>query len=196
MGTEMADPDARKSARVWLPPAPSSRLVGIMADECQPDPEAIGPAIMAHYALHGALKGDPAETVGWAADVLAARLGAIEPRVTNPLTPAQASIAIKDAALLLGMIAEIFGRSDLPADDERRLAFKAELKRRRGRPAHSPLLPDSLAWWGAATEVQSLIADGDLQKVAVGKVARRLGLKDAVVAGWCRERRKSLDRSK
>jgi hypothetical protein len=25
MGTEMADPDAGKSARVWLPPAPSSR---------------------------------------------------------------------------------------------------------------------------------------------------------------------------
>lgn len=121
MGTEMADPDARKSARVWLPPAPSSRLVGIMADDWRPDPEAIGPAIMAHYALHGALKGDPAQTVGWAADVLAARLGAIEPGVANPLTPAQASITIKDAALLLGMIAEIFGRSALPADDECRL---------------------------------------------------------------------------
>jgi hypothetical protein len=164
-----------------------------MADDFEPDPDAVGPAIMAWYALHDALKGDPAEIVAWAADAIATRLGAFGSGVANPLTPGQASVAIGDARLLLGMIAEIFGRSELPADDEAALAFQAELKRRRGRPAQSQLMPQSLAWWGHAKEVEALIEVGDMQKVAVGKVATRLGLKDAVVAGWCRDRRKALE---
>lgn len=168
-----------------------------MPGDFEPDPQTAGPAIMAWYALHDVLKGDPAEVVAWAADVLAARLGAFGPGVANPLTPGKASVAIKEAKWLLEMIAEIFRRSELPADDEAALAFKVELKRRRGRPsAQSPLLPQSLAWWGVAREVEALIAAGDMQKVAVGKVAKRLGLKDAVVAGWCRDRRKAMERSK
>ena len=114
------------------------------------------------------------------------------------MPPDQVSAAIEDAKLLLGMVAEIFGRSEVPADDEAALAFKAELSlRRRGRPDKSgKLQPLSLAWWGVAREVEALIAAGEMQKVAVGKVAKRLGLRDAVVAQWCRERRKSRERSK
>jgi hypothetical protein len=95
------------------------------------------------------------------------------------------------------MVAEIFGRSELPAD-EAALEFKAELSmRRRGRPGKSgKLRPQSLAWLGVAREVEALMVAGDMQKVAVGKVAKRLGLRDAVVAEWCRERRKSLERSR
>lgn len=168
----------------------------------EPDPEAVGPAIVAWYALHDALHGGPveaADTVAWAADVIAGKLGAFGSGVANPLSPRQASIAIKDAKMLLGMIAEIFGQSELPADDEAALVFKATLTRRggAGRPGKTGKLgSQSLGWWGVAREVESLMAAGDLQKVAVGKVAKRLGLKDAVVAGWCRERRKSLEVSK
>lgn len=129
--------------------------------------------------------------------MIAARLGAFGPGVANPLSPSQVSNAIEDAKLLLGMVAEIFGRSELPAD-EAALEFKAELSmRRRGRPGKSgKLRPQSLAWLGVAREVEALMVAGDMQKVAVGKVAKRLGLRDAVVAEWCRERRKSLERSR
>ena len=181
-----------------------------MADACQsdpsrwdgpvdrdPDPQIIGPSLTAWYALHGEFAGDPAEILAWAAGVIAGRLGAFGPRVANPLTPGQASVAIDEAKLLLGMVAEIFGRSDLPADDETALAFKAELKRRRGRPVKTgKLRPQSLGWWSVAREVEALMAAGEMQKVAVGKVAGRLGLKDAVVAKWVRDRRKSLERGK
>ncbi|MGB7655080.1 MAG: hypothetical protein WBL74_06335 [Novosphingobium sp.] len=161
-----------------------------------PDPETIGPSLTAWYGLHDDFPGDPAEILAWAADAIATRLGAFGPRVANPLTLGQVSVAIKEAKFLLEMVAEIFGRSELPADDEARFAFNAELKRRRGRPVKpGKLRPQSLGWWGVALEVEELIAAGELQKVAVGKVAKRLGLKDAVVAGWCRKRRNSLDRS-
>lgn len=181
----MAD-DSRPDPSRWDGPIPGD-----------PDPEIIGPALTAWYALHDSLAGDPAETLAWAAEVIATRLGAFGPGVVNPLPPSQVSAAIEDAKLLLGMVAEIFGRSELPADDEAALAFKAELSlRRRGRPGKSgKLQPHSLAWWGVAREVEALIAAGEMQKVAVGKVAKRLGLRDAVVAEWCRERRKSLERS-
>ena len=162
-----------------------------------PDPQIIGPALTAWYALHGEFAGDPAEILAWAADVIAGKLGAFGPKVANPLTARQASVAIDEAKLLLEFVAAIFGRSELPADDEAAFAFKAELKRRRGRPVKTgKLSPRLLGWWSVAREVEALMAAGEMQKVAVGKVAKRLGLKDAVVAGWCRERRKSLDRSK
>lgn len=165
--------------------------------EVYPDPEIIGPALTAWNALHGEFPGDPAEILAWAADLVATRLGAFRRSVVNPLPPSKAVEAIDDAKLLLGMVAEIFGRSELPADDEAALAFKAELSmRRRGRPGKSgKLRPRSLGWWNVAREVEALIEAGEMQKVAVGKVAKRLGLRDAVVAEWCRERRKSLDRS-
>lgn len=176
--------------------ADPSRWDGPVPDN--PDPQIIGPVMTAWYALHGEIEGDPAEILAYAADVIADRLGAFGPGVANPLSAGQASFAIKDAKMLLGMVAEIFGLSDLPADDEARFEFKAELKRRRGRPITkgSKLGSRSLAWWGVAREVEALIAAGDMQKVAVGKVAGRLGLKDAVVAGWCRKRRKMLERSR
>lgn len=175
-------------------PDPSRRDGPIPGD---PDPQEIGPAVQAWYALHGELEGDPAEILARAAGEIAAQLEAFEPGAANPLAPGQASAAIFDARLLLGMIAEIFGRSDLPADDEAALAFRAELKRRRGRPVRTGKLhPQSLEWWGVAREVEARMADGEMQKVAVGKVANRLGLKDAVVAGWCRERREALEKSK
>jgi hypothetical protein len=195
MGTEMSDRTGRKSARVWLPHSPASRGAALMARDWEPDPEAVGPAIMAWYALHDALAGDPAEMVAWAAEVIAARLGECRPRAANHLTPAEA-VAIDDAKLLLGLVAEIFGRTSLPPGDEAALAFKAELKRDRGRPAENKFAPQSLAWWGVAREVQSLIDQGMLQKAAVGEVAMRRGLKDALVAGWCRDRRKALEESK
>lgn len=161
-----------------------------------PDPQIIGPALTAWYALHGEFAGDPVEILAWAADVIAGKLGAIGPKVANPLTARQASVAIDEAKLLLEFVAAIFGRSELPADDEAAFAFKAELKRRRGRPIKTgKLRPKSLAWWGVAREVEALIAAGEMQKVAVGKVAKRLGLRDTVVAGWCRDRRNSLERS-
>lgn len=181
----MAD-DSRPDPVRWDGPIPG-----------EPDPEKIGPALTAWYALHDSLAGDPAETLAWAADVIAARLGTFGPGVANPLPPNQVFAAIKDAKLLLGMVAELFGRSELPADDEAALSYKAELSLRgRGRPGKSgKLRPHSLEWWSVAREVEALIAAGEMQKVAVGKVAKRLGLRDAVVAGWCRERRKSLERS-
>ena len=178
------------------PPPDPSRWDGPVS--VYPDPEIIGPALTAWYALHDSLTSDPAETLAWAAEVIAARLGAFGPGVANPLPPNKVSAAINDAKLLLGMVAEIFGRSELHADDEAALAFKAGLsKRRRGRPGKSgKFRPRSLGWWSVALEVEALIAAGEMQKVAVGKVARRLRLKDAVVAGWCRDRRKSFQRSK
>lgn len=163
-----------------------------MADDFEPDPDTVGPAIMAWYALHDALNGgseNAANTLAVAAEVVAKRLGA-----TTATSDKAGHTTIKEAQLLLRMVAEVFGRCDLLADDEARLAFKAELKRCRGRPAQSQLMPQSLAWWGAAREVEALMAEGDLQKIAVGKVAKQLGLKDAVVASWCRERRRSLER--
>lgn len=162
-----------------------------------PDPEEIGPASQAWYALHGELEGDPAEILAWAAGEIAAQLEDFEPGAANPLAPGQASVAILDARRFLGMIAEIFGRSELPADDEAAFAFRAELKRSRGRPVKTgKLRPQSLEWWGVAREVEALIVAGEMQKVAVGKVADRLGLKDAVVAGWYRKRRKAVEKSK
>lgn len=162
-----------------------------------PDSATIGPAMTAWYALHGEFDGDPAEILAWAADAIAGKLGAFGPRVANPLTPGQISVAIDEAKLLLGMVAEIFGRSELPDDDEAALAFKAELKRRRGRPIKTgKFSPRRLGWWNVAREVEALMAAGEMQKVAVGNVAGRLGLSDSVVARWCRERRKSMERSR
>lgn len=168
--------------------------------QAMPDPQAVGPANMAWYALHGALEGGPGEagdTIAWAAGLIAGRLGAFGPGTVNPLSPAKARIAIREAQLLLGYVAEIFDRQRTPVDGEAAFAFKAELKRQRGRPAKSAILPRSLAWWGVACEVEALMNANPklMQKVAVGQVASRLGLKDAVVAGWCRERRKCLERS-
>ena len=165
----------------------------------EPDPQAVGPAMMAWYALHGALHGGPAEaadTVAWAADVVAVKLGAFGSGVANPISASQASIAIREAQLLLGYVAEIFGRWRVPHEGDVTFPFKAELKRQRGRPGQTEILPRSLAWWGVAMEVEALMAAGEMQKFAVGKVAKRLGLKDAIVAGWCRERRKSLQQQK
>lgn len=179
---------ARSKTIPWEGPKPS-----------EPDSEAVGPAIMAWYALHDGLAGGPeeaADTVAWAADVIAGKLGAFGPGVVNPLTPGQARVAIREAQLLLEYIAEIFGRWRVPVKDDVTFPFKAELKRQRGRPAPSQIHPESLAWWFVARDVQSLIDGGLLQKQAVGQVAKQLGLKDAVVARWCRERRKALEQSK
>ncbi len=153
---------------------------------------------MAWYAMHDALGGDPAEMLAWAADTIAAKLGAFGRGVANPLPSDQAEIAVKEAQWLLGMIAEIFGRCDLPPDDEARLAFKATLTRvRRGAlNKANPVLPQSLAWWGHAAEVESLMAGGLIQKKAVGEIAERLNVKDAVVAQWVRDRRKALTEGK
>ena len=90
----------------------------------QPDPETIGPALTAWYALHGEFDGDPVEILGWAADLIATRLGAFGPGVANPLTPGQVRNAITDAKLLLGMVAELCGVSELPDDDEARWPSK------------------------------------------------------------------------
>ena len=164
----------------------------------EPDPEAVGPSIMAWYALHNSLQGGGSratEIVAWAAETIASRLSTIGPDCVNPLTPEDAWIAVEDARRLLGMVAEMFGGGDLPAEAEEALAFKAELKHRRGRPAQPTVNLHSLGWWFVAKEVEDLIAAGKLQKVAVGEVATRLGIKDNVVANWCRRRRQYLDQS-
>jgi len=96
------------------------------------------------------------------------------------------------------MVAEIFGRSDLPPKHECRLAFDAFLKGRRGRPAMpGSHRPHRLAWWSVAEEVETIMKNEDCpQKTAVGDVAERLGLTDAVVAMWFRKRRESLERGR
>lgn len=203
MGTEIAAPSTRNPARVWLPPAPSGPREGIVPDDAQadprlwdgpsgrePDPKEIGPALTAWYALHGELSGDPAKTLAWAAEVIAAQLDAFGEGVLNPLPPKRASVAIDDAKMLLEFIAEIFDSNEAPSEDETAFAFKAELKRRRGRPVRAgKFSPRSLGWWSVALEVEALVKAGKMQKVAVGEVAKRLGLKDTVVAGWVRQRR-------
>lgn len=164
----------------------------------EPDSKSVGPAIMAWYALHGVPESGPAEaadTIAWAAGTIAAKLGAFGPGVANPLSPSQAGVAIREAEMLLGFIAEIFDRFRAPLDDEAAFAFKAELKRPRGRPALNDVVPRSLKWWSVAQEVEALIAAGARQKCAVATVAQRLKLKESVVAGWCRDRRKALKAS-
>lgn len=165
----------------------------------EPDPEAVGPSVMAWYALHGTLDGGAeraAETLARAAGVLSDRLAAIGPNVVNPLTPQQQALATKEAQMLLGLIAELFDANESASDREGALAFAAELKKpRRGRPAQTELRPTSLGWWGVAMQVEALIAEGHSQKEAVGKLAERLELKDRTIAEWVRERRDALNRS-
>lgn len=92
----MADPKAGKSARVWIPPAPSSRWAGLMADDSQPDPKA---GRMPWDA------DDPAETVRLAIDVVAKALGEYGLGMPGQLSAAQAGEALEAASSLLGTIA-------------------------------------------------------------------------------------------
>ncbi len=146
----------------------------------RPHSSESSPAVTAWAALRGELEGDPAEVVGRAANDVAEKLSAIGPH--------QTTVAIREAQWLLGMVAEIFGFSDLPADDEARLFFKAELRQRRGRPVdRERFRREAFRGRSEAKEVEALIAAGDRQKVAVGKVAKRTGQSDAVIAGYVRK---------
>ncbi len=103
----MANPDAGKSARVWLPRARSSRCAGIMADDSQPDPEAEREPWEAD---------DPAETVRLAIGFVAMELSEYGLGMPGQLSAVQAGDVLASAGKLLGMIAEdLHGRA---ADDE------------------------------------------------------------------------------
>ncbi|MCJ1962070.1 hypothetical protein [Novosphingobium mangrovi (ex Hu et al. 2023)] len=165
----------------------------------EPDPEHVGPAMMAHHALSGALSGGQeraAETVAWAAKLIASQLQAPGMDDSNGLPSVAASVAIDDARMLLEMVAELFCDDAVLPDESAVFIYSAELKRARGRPARPQSGLEKLGWWYVAKEVEELIEqDGDLLKVAVGKVAKRLGLNDSTVAGWYRKRRAQIEQS-
>ena len=157
----------------------------------RPDPVSAGPATMVWHALNNSLPGDPREVVAWAAGVIADQLALVQPDSHFPMTEGQTSVVIDDACRFLGMISEIFGQGKLKPGDEGALPFKAELKHHRGRPVRGDLVPNTFELRGPCKAVAELIAAGDIQKVAVGKIAQQFGLKDSKVAAAFREYRKA-----
>ena len=165
----------------------------------EPDPDQVGPSVMAWYALHGALSGGPdraAETLAWAADMIAGQLSTIDTNASDPLPHRREERAIKEAKWLLGMFSEIFEKSEPQPDDEFSFAFKAGLARGVGAPRESPVLARSLGWWSLAKEVDAHISKGLLKKQAVAIVAKRHGLEDSDVSRYHRQRNAALKKSR
>jgi hypothetical protein len=160
-----------------------------MTDDYKPDPEIIGPAMIAFTALHDGLEGDPKKILAQSAYQIREQIEKSGADRDGRLE-VEAQWAIRDAHMLLGLVAEIFGH-DLPnTDDQVRLAYKAKLvKRRRGKPSQGNKFEVSFEWWEPANEVEVLIREGKLQKVAVGIVAKKRGLTDRYVVECVTHRR-------
>lgn len=163
----------------------------------RPDPLAVGPAVMASYALHNALEENPAEVLGWAADYIATKLEARPgPNIANPLPPQKVETAIKEAVLVLKLVAEVLGYNGLPIDDEAGVEWKATLSRRKEGAPVNKMAPQSLEWWVAAGEVEKLIASGKQQKAALSLVSEARGIGTTKLKAWLKERRDNEKRGR
>lgn len=172
MGTEMADPNARKSARVWLPPAPS-RSLPVMANGHR-DPEVVGYEWAAWWALQG---DEPLARVRDCAVDLEHRLGQLGADL-HRRQEFDGDEIVAAAHLFMIALTELL-------DENGTSEFKATISRRkRGKPINKH--ERALVGHRAAGIVRRLVSEGWKQEAALQQAKQETGLSRAETMVWLR----------
>lgn len=172
----MADPDAGKCARVWLPRARLKRRADMM-ESGHRDPEMVGYAWAAWWALRG---DEPLERVRECAVDLERQLGQLGVKLHKRLDSNGASV-VAAAHLFMIALAELL-------DEKGTSEFKAKIERRkRGKPINRH--ERALRGRKAAGIVMELLSEGWKQEAALQQATQQTGLSRAEIMTWLRSSR-------